>query len=79
MWKFTVFVVRASSPLLGQLGSKMLPLQIIFAQLGCSPEIKDDDLIDRTDSILILEAVSGTLNNLTPEQIAVFDEAVEGK
>jgi hypothetical protein len=57
----------------------MLPLQIIFAQLGCSPEIKDDDLIDRTDSILILEAVSGTLNNLTPEQIAVFDEAVEGK
>ncbi len=42
-------------------------------------EIKDDDLIDRIDSILILEAVSGTLNDLTPEQIAVFDEAVEGK
>jgi hypothetical protein len=42
-------------------------------------EIKDDDLIDRIDSILILEAVSGTFNDLTPEQVAVFDEAVEGK
>lgn len=48
-----------------------------------SPEemraIKDDDLTDRIDSILVLEAVSGTLNDLTPEQIAMFDEAVEGK
>ncbi|BAY31588.1 hypothetical protein NIES2107_34490 [Nostoc carneum NIES-2107] len=48
-----------------------------------SPEemqaIKDDDLTDRIDSILVLEAVSGTLNDLTPEQIALFDEAVEGK
>ena len=42
-------------------------------------EIKDDDLTDRIDSILILEAVSGTLNDLTPEQIAIFDAAVEGR
>ncbi|NDJ24135.1 hypothetical protein GS682_21300 [Nostoc sp. B(2019)] len=42
-------------------------------------EIKDDDLIDRIDSILILDAVSGTLNDLTPEQIAIFDAVVEGR
>jgi len=42
-------------------------------------EIKDDDLTDRIDSILILEAVSGTLNDLTPEQIAIFDAVVEGR
>ncbi|MEH2049395.1 hypothetical protein [Nostoc sp.] len=42
-------------------------------------EIKDDDLIDRIDSILILEAVSGTLNDLTPEQIKMYDEAVKRK
>ncbi|QSJ19793.1 hypothetical protein JYQ62_14420 [Nostoc sp. UHCC 0702] len=48
-----------------------------------SPEemraIQDDDLTDRIDSILVLEAVSGTLNDLTPEQIAIYDAAVEGK
>ncbi|MEH2227743.1 hypothetical protein [Nostoc sp.] len=42
-------------------------------------EIQDDDLIDRIDSILILEAVSGTLNDLTPEQIKMYDEAVKRK
>ncbi|BBD66805.1 hypothetical protein NIES4072_59190 [Nostoc commune NIES-4072] len=42
-------------------------------------EIKDDDLTDRIDSILVLEAVSGTLNDLTPEQIAIFDAVVEGR
>ncbi|MEH2330880.1 hypothetical protein [Nostoc sp.] len=42
-------------------------------------EIKDDDLTDRIDSILILEAVSGTLNDLTPEQIKMYDEAVKRK
>jgi hypothetical protein len=41
--------------------------------------IQDDDLTDRIDSILVLEAVSGTLNDLTPEQIAIFDATVEGK
>ncbi|MBD2447927.1 hypothetical protein H6G76_12205 [Nostoc sp. FACHB-152] len=42
-------------------------------------EIQDDDLTDRINSILVLEAVSGTLNDLTPEQIAIFDASVEGK
>jgi hypothetical protein len=41
--------------------------------------IKDDDLINRIDSILVLEAVSGTLNDLTPEQIKIYDEAVKRK
>ncbi|NJL79153.1 MAG: hypothetical protein HC836_08365 [Richelia sp. RM2_1_2] len=41
--------------------------------------IKNDDLTKRIDSILVVEAVSGTLNDLTPEEIAIFDEAVEGR
>jgi hypothetical protein len=41
--------------------------------------IKDNDLTDRIDSILVLEAVSGTLNDLTPEQIKMYDEAVKRK
>ena len=48
-----------------------------------SPEefaaIPDYQLTKRIDKILVLEAVSGTLNDLTPEQIKIFDEAVEGK
>ncbi|MEH1831349.1 MAG: hypothetical protein V7L29_04535 [Nostoc sp.] len=41
--------------------------------------IKDDDLTRRIDKILVLEAVSGTLNDLTPEQIKMYDEAVKRK
>lgn len=41
--------------------------------------IKEEDLTRRINSILVLNAVSGTLNDLTPEQIKMFDEAVEGK
>ena len=41
--------------------------------------IKDDDLTIRIDKILVLEAVSGTLNDLTPEQIKMYDEAVKRK
>ncbi len=48
-----------------------------------SPEefraIPDDELIRRIDKLLVLEAVSGTLSDLTPEQIQIFDEAVEGR
>ncbi|MBL1202365.1 MAG: hypothetical protein FWK04_25680 [Nostoc sp. GBBB01] len=48
-----------------------------------SPEemkaITEDALTRRIRKILTLEAVSGTLNDLTPEQIAIFDAAVEGK
>ncbi|MBX9254120.1 hypothetical protein H1Q63_09200 [Desmonostoc muscorum CCALA 125] len=48
-----------------------------------SPEemkaITEHDLTRRIRKILTLEAVSGTLNDLTPEQIAIFDAAVEGR
>lgn len=42
-------------------------------------KISDDDLAYRIDHILIVEAVSGTLNDLTPEELEIFDAAVEGK
>ncbi|MBC6480669.1 MAG: hypothetical protein GDA56_25795 [Hormoscilla sp. GM7CHS1pb] len=41
--------------------------------------IGDEYLKDRIDSILILHAVSGTLNDLTPEQLEIFDAAVENR
>ncbi len=48
-----------------------------------SPEefraIPNAKLARRIDKLLALEAVSGTLNDLTPEQIKIFDEAVEGR
>ncbi|MBF2008257.1 hypothetical protein ACF3DV_10850 [Chlorogloeopsis fritschii PCC 9212] len=48
-----------------------------------SPEeiraIPENQLTRRIDKILVLEAVSGTLNDLSPEQLAIFDAAVEGK
>jgi hypothetical protein len=48
-----------------------------------SPEemraIKDNDLTRRIDKILVVEAVSGTLNDLTPDQIKMYDEAVKRK
>ncbi len=48
-----------------------------------SPEylktIPDDELTNIIDSISVIEAVSGTLNDLTPEQMKMFDEAVEGR
>jgi len=41
--------------------------------------IEDEDLTHRIDRILVTHAVSGTLNDLTPEQMQMFDEAVEGR
>jgi len=41
--------------------------------------IGDEDLTDRIDSILIIHAVSGTLNDLTPEELEIFDAAVENR
>jgi len=41
--------------------------------------VSEAELRKRIRSILVLEAVSGTLNDLTPEQIKIFDEAVEGR
>ena len=42
-------------------------------------EIDDEDLTERIDKVLTIEVVSGTLNDLTPEQIKIFDAAVEGR
>ena len=41
--------------------------------------ITDYQLTRRIKKFLTLEAVAGTLNDLTPEQIEIFDAAVEGK
>ncbi|MEA5602917.1 hypothetical protein [Nostoc sp. UHCC 0252] len=53
----------------------------LFGEL--SPEemraITEHELTRRIDKILVLEAVSGTLNDLTPEQIKMYDEAVKRK
>ncbi|KAF3885562.1 MULTISPECIES: hypothetical protein [Nostocales] len=53
----------------------------LFGEL--SPEdfrtISEEELTSRIKKLLTLEAVSGTLNDLTPEQIKIFDEAVERK
>ncbi len=41
--------------------------------------IKEHDLTRRISKILTLEVVAGTLNDLTPEEIAIFDAAVARK
>lgn len=41
--------------------------------------INDDDLKNITEGLLVIEAVAGTLNDLTPEQIEQFDAAVTGR
>ncbi|MEH1824702.1 MAG: hypothetical protein V7L22_04925 [Nostoc sp.] len=41
--------------------------------------ITEYELTRRIDKVLVLEAVSGTLNDLTPEQIKMYDEAVKRK
>lgn len=43
------------------------------------PEIDDEDLSDRIHKVLTLEAVSGMLDDFTPEQMEIFDAAVEGR
>ncbi|NER93596.1 MAG: hypothetical protein F6J86_07120 [Symploca sp. SIO1B1] len=54
----------------------------LFQKIFTSEEISDlnnQDLTSRIEKIMILEAVSGTLNELTPAQIEVFDTVVEGR
>ncbi len=41
--------------------------------------ISDESLKKRCSIIMVTEAVAGTLNELTPEQMAIFDEAIERK
>ena len=43
------------------------------------PEIEDEDLSGRIRKVLTLEAASGMLDDFTPEQMEIFDAAVEGR
>ncbi len=42
-------------------------------------EMSNDQLTNIINDIMVVEAVSGTLNDLTPEEMKIFDAAVEGK
>ncbi|MBE9199781.1 MULTISPECIES: hypothetical protein [unclassified Nodularia (in: cyanobacteria)] len=51
----------------------------LFSEADTSPDIdqiNQEDLTKRINSILVLHAVGGMLNDLTPEEMAIFDEAV---
>ncbi|MBE9050576.1 hypothetical protein IQ243_09155 [Nostocales cyanobacterium LEGE 11386] len=39
--------------------------------------ITQDDLANRINQILVVEAMAGLLNDLTPEEMKIFDEAVK--
>jgi len=41
--------------------------------------MEDQELKTRCSGIMVTEAVAGTLNELTPEQIAIFDEMIKRK
>jgi hypothetical protein len=41
--------------------------------------IAEDDLTERISKILAVEAISGLLDDFTPEEMAIFDEAVKRK
>ena len=41
--------------------------------------IADDDLSQRINKILVVHAMAGLLDDFTPEEIAIFDEAVKRK
>ncbi|MEC4885022.1 MAG: hypothetical protein SAL70_27430 [Scytonema sp. PMC 1070.18] len=59
---------------------EMIQLMVNLFNRFSTEELKaitNDDLVKRIDSILVLEAVSGTLNDLTPEQIEMYEESVE--
>ncbi len=42
-------------------------------------QIEENDLTERIDGILVLHLVAGCLNDLTPEEMRIFDKAVEGR
>jgi len=41
--------------------------------------MEDQELKKHCSGIMVLKAVAGTLNELTPEQIAIFDEMIKRK
>ncbi len=56
-------------------------LETVFQMLNDVPvdwnDVSEDELIERIKRILALEAISGILKELNPEQIKTFDEAVK--
>lgn len=42
-------------------------------------EIPDDELTDIIKDIMVFQAMSGLLADLTPEEMEIFDAAVEGR
>ena len=49
----------------------------LLAQVDCS--VDESELTERVERIMVTEAVAGTLNELMPEQMAIFDATVEGR
>lgn len=41
--------------------------------------LKQEELTNRIKRVIAIEATAGMLNDLTPEQIELFDAAVEGR
>lgn len=41
--------------------------------------IDNDDLTKRINFLMLVEATAGMLNDLTPEEMEIFDAAVEGR
>jgi len=54
-----------------------------LAKAKFSPEqlqaIDDEDLTERIDKIMAIHAVGGMLDDLTPEEMEIFDASVEGR
>jgi len=42
-------------------------------------KMPEQELKKRCSGIMVTEAVAGTLNELSPEQLAIFDEAIKRK
>ncbi|MEA5618778.1 hypothetical protein VB711_13150 [Cronbergia sp. UHCC 0137] len=76
-------LVRGSSFYMVKLDQHEMTEMLIKLFSRFSPEemraIKEHDLTRRISKILTLEAVAGTLNDLTPEEMAIFDAAVARK
>lgn len=61
---------------------EMIQLLVSLFEKFSPEELKamtDADLTKRINSILVIEATAGMLNDLTPEQMEIFDAAVEGR
>ena len=73
-----------NKPLLQQLDRVAMKQRLVELMLKhWSPEevmaIPEDELRSISQDIMSLEAIPGLLNDLTPEEIEMFDAAVEGR